>query len=168
MSMISTSPLSLIRPGLSRRVQRLKCRFVIWSGPCHRRVSDLTMLCRHLESAAYETGCSFLEAMERQGWESADGRLKITGGPWPATPVGTSDLVRPGRPVSSRGLHPRFSPGATYDSPIVRGDTLDTTDRWEYELSGRFVRPLPPLELPVSTLEAVLRQQRSPRGRESR
>lgn len=122
------------------------------------------MLCRHLERAAYEAGRRFLEEMERQGWDSADGRLKITGGPWPSTAIGTSDLVRPGRPASGRGAHPRSGPGATYESPIAAAPTTETSDAWEYELSGRFVRPLPPLEVTVASLEAW-QAKRSRRGR---
>lgn len=151
----TTSPLNLVPTAPTRRPQRLKCRFVIWDGPCHRRVSDLAPLCRHLEQAAYEAGCRFLEDMERQGWESTDGRLKITGGPFPATEVGASDLVRPNRPHRGLGPHPRFGPEVSYESPVLLAPTIDTTDTWEYELSGWFVRPLPPLELPVSVLERM-------------
>lgn len=163
--MVQTSPFNLIPVAPTRREQTLKCRFTIWSAPCHRRVSGLTVLCRHLERAAYEAGCRFLEEMEWQGWDSVDGRLKITGGPYPATTIGTSDLVRPSPPVRRSGLHPRFGPDASYDSPVSVTDPLDATESWEYELSGRFVRPLPPLELPVSVLEAVQAHKRSRRGR---
>ena len=62
--------------------------------------------------------------MDRRGWESVDGRLKLTGGPFPSTEVGTSDLVRPNKPVRGRGLHPRFGPEATYESPVVGGTTV--------------------------------------------
>lgn len=165
MSTLLTSPLNLTPATLTRRVQTLKCRFTIWSAPCHRRPAWQLTRCWHLEQAGYEAGRRFLEDMERQGWDSVDGQLRFTGGPFPSTTIGTSDLVRPGKPVRGRGPHPRFGPGVSYDSPIVEADPLDASDSWEYELSGRFVRPLPPLELPVSVLEAVQQKKRSRRGR---
>lgn len=157
-----TSPLNFVPASPERRHYRLKCRFVIWAGSCHRVVGPRVPRCDHLEKAMYEAGCRFFEAMELQGWESADGRLRIGRGPMPATEIGTSELVRPSRPVTGQGAHPRNVSGDGYVSPVVDNPGLDETDAWEYELWGLFVRPLLPTEGLLSAVSAVERRARRP------
>lgn len=152
-----SSPYNLFRQDLQYRPTVLKCRFVIGAGPCHRHVGPHLVMCRHLESAMYEAGKRFLVDMEHDGWESADGRLRIRRGPMPATEVSTSDPSPP--PNLPHGAGP-----PSYDTPLVELPTVDTTDAWEYELVGTFVRPMPPAILTTDTLE-TLRQDHERRNR---
>lgn len=164
MSSILTSPYNLVRAGPERRAYVLKCRFSLWAAPCHARISPYLQMCPHLEQAASEMGVRFLEDMDHQGWEPVDGRLRVTAGPIPAVEVGNASLpsrVAP-RPAE-RGPHPRFGPA--YDSPVGLAHRLDETDVWQFELSGRFVRPMLPTVTTVETAERIERVRGGRRGR---
>lgn len=159
-----TSPLNLIPAMPERRAFRLKCRFLIGPGRCHWVLHPALPLCQHLERAAYDAGRRFLEEMERQGWESADGNLRLTGGPSPITATGTSTLPRPvpHQPLP-RGPHPRFGPA--YDSPVEDQPGVGETDGWEYEMSGWFVRPMLPTVTTVATARRLEAQRKARHGR---
>lgn len=161
-SQLLTSPLNFIPTTPEYRVYRLKCRFAIDAGPCHKQVGPRQPVCQHLERSAYEAGRRFLDDMEHDGWQPVDGNLKMTGGPFPATPVDATTLPTAITVKRQRGPHARFGPA--YASPVVERPTLETTDAWEYELSGLFVRRLMPT---VATVNAVaqLEEERARRGR---
>lgn len=166
MSSILTSPLNLVPMTPDYRPWRLRCRFTIAAGPCHRTIPASSQpRCDHLDRAMYQAGRMFLDDMEQQGWQPIDGRLRLTGGPFPETPVDTADLPKPVlHQQAPSGPHQRFGP--SYDSPVVARSTLDTTDGWEYELSGWFVRRMLPTVMTVNAaaqLEA--KRRRRLRGR---
>lgn len=164
MSALQTSPLNLIPTQPDYRPYKLRCRFTIGASPCHRWVSDLAPLCGHLERAGYDAGRRFLEDMERQGWRPVDGNLQLTGGPFPATVI-TSVPKAPVRSRAIRGPHPRFGAEVGYSGPDLTPTTLETTDAWEYELTGWFVRKMLPT---IMTVEAARRVEENRAARRAR
>lgn len=159
--MLLTSPLNLVPTAPDYRAYRLKCRFQVGAALCHQKIGPGVSVCHHLETSAYTAGRIFLDAMEHDGWRPVDGNLTMTAGPLPATPVDASALPPAVKVKRERGPHARFGPA--YTSPIVEKPTLATTDIWEYELSGLFVRKLMPT---VATVNAIqqLEEKRSRRG----
>lgn len=165
MGAIQTSPLNLVPTQPDYRPYKLRCRFMVWAAPCHRVVTPLAALCEHLDRAGYEAGSRFLEDMEHQGWRPVDGRLHLTGGPFPATLIVTGVPNRPNRQKAVRGPHPRTNAEATYVSPDLTPTTLDTTDSWEFELTGWFVRRMMPT---IMTVEAAKRVEQNRAARRAR
>lgn len=162
MSSLLTSPLNFVPTMPDYRVYRLKCRFMIGTAPCHKLVGPTLPLCHHLERAGYEAGRRFLDDMEQQGWRPVDGALEMTGGPFPATVPDVAALPPAIKIKRQRGPHARFGPA--YTSPVDERPTLDTTDAWEYELSGYFVRKMMPTVASVNAVQN-LEAKRSRRGR---
>ena len=127
--------LGIVRPSPEYRRAILRSRFLI--GAHHRP--------EHLDSAMREAGDRFVADMARQGWEFL-GRMALAGGPYVPTPIPTSIPKAPPKAARRLGEHP--TKPDTYPSNVVTDmPTLLTTDTWEYEIAGAFVRPLPPIEL---------------------
>ena len=132
---------AIVRPSLERRRAILRCRFLI--GAHHRP--------EHLERAVYEASQRFVDDMAKQGWEWL-GRMALADGPFPATPIPTSIPKAPAKRKRRLGEPSSRDEtvAATAAASVAALPTLLTTDTWEYELAGAFVRPLPPTELLAS------------------
>jgi hypothetical protein len=162
---IATGVNGIVREGLRRVPQILRCRFTIGAGLCHATMAP--PYCRHLEQAMYEASARFIADMERLYRCEWQGRMALAGGPYPVTQVATSVPKAPARKkgrLGPRSTAPDIYPeGVVFDVP-----TIAMTDGWEYELAGAFVRLLPPtevLETDKPVIEARTAARRSRRGR---
>ncbi len=147
-----TSALNFVPTQPEYRVYRLRCRFVVGAFCSQEQV----------EGERLKASYRFVEDMQTQGWELADGNLELSGGPFPATSLATS-VPMPARARGGIGPHARFGPA--YSTPVVDIPTLWNTADWEYELSGLFVRKLMPTVATVAAVERLEARRGSRRGR---
>lgn len=135
----------MLRPDLGKRAYRLRCRFTIGAMPSART----------LEKAKYHAAELFVRDMKQQGWEYLDHYGFRMTGPFPATEAVTvpkrSQQAR--WHIPSHELLPALLAGYRVPMPvepsIVRCvPTISTTDAWEYELAGVFIRDTILTEVP--------------------
>lgn len=151
MSALLTSPLNLVPTQPEYRVFRLRCRFVV----------DAFHTEAQFERERLKAAYAFMHELERTGWASADGRLGVTGGPFPATVVSSGVPDVPRRAPVEHGPHARVGPA--YVSPVLEIPTLLNVSDWEYEISGLFVRKMMPTVATVSAIEQLEAKRRSRR-----
>ena len=140
---------TFVRAAPEWRPMRLHCRFVTNASPRPEEI----------EAERLKATDRFVDDMARQGWRLV-GAPALVGGPFPATPRAAAVPKAP--PRRTRRLGPRDTRPDPYPEGVVKElPTLLTTDAWEYELAGVFVRPLMPSEVLVEDLPTLTRRSNS-------
>lgn len=138
----------LLRPEVEKKPYRLKCRFSIDAYPRPEWV----------EKYKLQVAEQFVNDMERQGWEYDPNVLPVSErgfrlrGPFTTTPLtglpSHVDRVRMSAAAMLPGVragNPYRDSGHDYAATV---DPIDSTERWEYEISAVFIRPQIFTEIP--------------------